>query len=145
MINQVLEADGYLGTPLRVLQTGQRCFRLLGELDLSSAEPLSRFLDEHLGRAGDLTLDLRGLTFIDSAGLHLFIGAASTLAGRGGLRLLEPARTVARVIDTAGLDRVANLEVVSSEDAQRRGTGPVVPVPPIDISEGPDVPAPAGN
>ncbi|HLI57568.1 MAG TPA: STAS domain-containing protein [Actinomycetota bacterium] len=134
MIDQALEAEGYVGAPLRVLQTGPRCFRLLGELDLSSAEPLSRFLDSELALPGDLTLDLRGLTFIDSAGLHLFIGAAAALGGRGGLRLLEPRRSVAKVIETTGLDRVANLEVVSSEDAQRGGTGPVVPVSPIDLS-----------
>jgi anti-anti-sigma factor len=144
VLGQALRPEGYEGAPLRAVETGRRRFRLLGELDLSNTEPLARFLAGMVAGAGDLTIDLRGLTFIDSAGVHLLIDCASALSGRGRLRLLEPRRSVARVIETTGLEWVPNLEVVGGDDAGG-GHGTAVPVAPIDLSEPAGVSPPAGH
>lgn len=46
----------------------------VGELDLATADQLDRALRHVVdGGCGDLVLDLRGLSFIDSSGLHLVI------------------------------------------------------------------------
>jgi len=108
--------DVALGTLLRVVETGPRAFRLVGELDVSVTGRLEELLAPQLASPGDLTLDLRRVEFMDSAGIHLFINAATALDGRGNLRLLDPGSNVARVIETTGLEGLHNLVVVRGGD-----------------------------
>ena len=88
-----------------------------GELDLATVETLRSALDaavaETLRRALDgmehgarLVLDLRGLSFIDSTGLHLLV-ALTERARRDGLqlKLLAPAAPTDRAIQLCGLDQ----------------------------------------
>ena len=89
-----------------------------GELDIATAETLRTTLDaavtETLLAALDgmelparLVLDLRGLSFIDSSGLHV-VSALDQRAKRDGfqLTLLAPAAPVDRAIQLSGLDKV---------------------------------------
>jgi anti-anti-sigma factor len=82
--------------------------RLYGELDLTCDEPFQAELESALDDAtGTLVLDLRGLTFIDSAGLRMLIvldGQATEL----GLELvvLCGEGTVRGVLRETGLDGV---------------------------------------
>lgn len=78
---------------------------LRGELDPHTA-PLLR---DHIDRAfavdrSDLVLDLAGLTFIDSSGLRVIIGAHKE-ANEGGGRLVlrSPSQTARRLLDITGL------------------------------------------
>jgi anti-anti-sigma factor len=58
-----------------------------GELDLLTAVQFSARVDEIVRRgSGDVVVDLRGLRFIDSAGLHILLNAQRRLI-RGGRRL----------------------------------------------------------
>lgn len=98
-----------------------------GELDLATAETLRITLDtavaETLSAAVDgvenrarLVLDLRGLSFIDSSGVHLLV-ALDQRAQRDGfqLTLLAPAAPVDRAIQMCGLGQV--LPFVAPDDA----------------------------
>ena len=98
-----------------------------GELDLATVETLRSTLDaavtETLRAALDgmeitarLVLDLRGLSFLDSTGLHL-LAELDQRAKRDGfqLSLLAPAAPVDRAIQLSGLDRV--LPFVTPDDA----------------------------
>ena len=102
-----------------------------GELELATAETLRSALDaaiaETLSAALDgmehgarLVLDLRGLTFVDSTGLHLLV-ALDQRAQRDGfqLTLLAPAAPVDRAIRLCGLDQTlpfaAPVEAVDTE------------------------------
>jgi anti-sigma B factor antagonist len=89
-----------------------------GELDLATVDTLRSTLDvavaETLHAAlngfetgARLVLDLRGLSFIDSNGLHLLV-ALDERAQRDGfqLSLLAPAAPIDRAIQLCGLDRV---------------------------------------
>jgi anti-sigma B factor antagonist len=108
-----------------------------GELDLATAEELRSTLDaavaETLSAALDgmeqgarLVLDLRGLSFLDSAGLHLLV-ALDQRAQRDGfqLTLLAPPAPADRAIALCGLDQV--LPFAAPADA---GPGSV-PGPPV--------------
>jgi anti-sigma B factor antagonist len=79
---------------------------LCSTLDVAIAETLSTSLDgmEHGAR---LVLDLRGLSFIDSTGLHLLV-ALDQRAQREGfqLTLLAPAAPIDRAIQLCGLDQM---------------------------------------
>jgi anti-sigma B factor antagonist len=86
-----------------------------GELDLATVETLRAALDDIQG-AGGVLLDLRGLAFIDSAGLHL-LWDLHQRALRDGfqLALLAPEAPVDRAIQLCGLDRT--LPFVMPEEA----------------------------
>jgi anti-sigma B factor antagonist len=76
-----------------------------GELDVATAPTLSAILEE-IKSAARLVLDLRGLSFIDSSGLHLLI-ALDQRAQRDGfqLALVAPAPPVDRAIQVSGLGK----------------------------------------
>ena len=105
-----------------------------GELELATAETLRSTLDaaiaEILSAALDgmengarLVLDLRGLSFIDSTGLHLLV-ALTERARRDGLqlKLLAPVAPADRAIQVCGLDRTlpfaAPVDAVGAEPAR---------------------------
>jgi anti-sigma B factor antagonist len=76
-----------------------------GELDVATVETLRAALDDIKG-AGRFVLDLRGLSFIDSTGLHLLV-ALDQRAQRDGfqLALVAPAPPVDRAIQVCGLGK----------------------------------------
>ena len=88
-----------------------------GELDLATAETLRSTLEaaiadtqraalDGMENGARLVLDLRGLSFIDSTGLHLLV-ALDQRAERDGfqLMLLAPAAPADRAIQLCGLDQ----------------------------------------
>ena len=86
-----------------------------GELDLATVEPLRAALNE-IESAGHLVLDLRGLSFIDSTGLHLLV-TLHQRAQRDGfqLSLVAPAAPADRAIRLCALDQA--LPFVAAADA----------------------------
>jgi len=86
-----------------------------GEVDSSSAPTLNARLDEVFDRGvTDLTVDLTGVTFLDSAGLCV-LAAAHRRAMRAGvhLRVVATSRAVIRPMQITGLYDL--LHVVSQE------------------------------
>jgi anti-sigma B factor antagonist len=105
-----------------------------GELDLATAETLRSTLDaaiaetlsaglDGMENGARLVLDLRGLSFIDSAGLHLLV-ALDQRAQRDGfqLTLLAPAAPIDRAIQLCGLDQMlpfaAPVDAVDTEPGE---------------------------
>lgn len=78
-----------------------------GELDLNSVDTLRRALDEAAATCTQVVLDLHRLTFMDSAGINLFLTAHRSLAEAGGrLRLAAPTGPVLRVLQIVGITTV---------------------------------------
>jgi anti-sigma B factor antagonist len=76
-----------------------------GELDFATRDELVELLRsiEEIGTSG-IVLDLRGLTFIDSAGLHVLIAAHKrALAGGWSFRLMCGPGAVWRTLSLSGL------------------------------------------
>lgn len=88
--------------------------RLTGEVDLSTAEDLAKAIDALMGSAppGDLTIDLSGVTFMDSTGLRVIITVAHQLEGRGKLVLTAPGPMVMRLFELTGVAHLANLQLL---------------------------------
>lgn len=109
-----LSATGRIGYPLRAMGSGaarlaittvddERHLRLSGDLDSYSAPDLDAALDA-LGPEGDVVIDLAGLSFMDSSGLRVLIGAHTALDGKGNkLVLTSPSRAVSRLFEISGL------------------------------------------
>ena len=80
--------------------------RVSGELDMSTTGMLDVALHETLdGEASMVTLDLSGLSFIDSSGLRLLTNAASHPRADGTrLRMRGRSKAVERTFEVTGLD-----------------------------------------
>jgi anti-sigma B factor antagonist len=81
--------------------------RVAGELDLDSSERLRDAASEAIDAgASELTVDLRGLTFMDSSGLRTLV-ELDRRATRAGvtLRLVRPPPPAAKVLEMTGTDR----------------------------------------
>jgi anti-anti-sigma factor len=77
-----------------------------GELDIATVPRLDEEANALLGRSAQrLLIDLRGLTFIDSSGLNLFI-ALNNRAGEEGwaLGLIRPPEQACSVFTVTGAD-----------------------------------------
>jgi anti-anti-sigma factor len=92
---------------------------LSGEADVTTIQELSEFLAAQLsGGTTDLTIDMSGLRFADSATIATLLTAARTLRERGGkIALLRPRLNVARVLSLTGADTLMTV-LGEEEDAQ---------------------------
>jgi len=78
--------------------------RAVGEIDLSTVNVLRRELDTAGEQVPTVLLDLSGVTFIDSTGLHLLLDASERSAlGGWGFVLLGSSPVVQRLIEVSGV------------------------------------------
>ena len=79
---------------------------LSGELDLAGAGDVQAELERvEATDAGSITIDLSGLTFMDSTGVRLLISAqARSRADAGRLTLRRGPAAVQRVLELSGVD-----------------------------------------
>jgi anti-anti-sigma factor len=89
-----------------------------GELDMGTQEELRTVLHEQAA-TGDVTLDLAGVSFLDTSGLRLILETAQ-MARRDGFRftVLPGSPSVQRLFEIAGV-----LELVPFRD-DAEGAGP---------------------
>lgn len=77
-----------------------------GEIDVSNAADLRNALTSVLdGPAGDIEIDLTNVSYIDSTGIGVLVGAAHRASDvRRGFAVAHPQRNVARVLGMLGVD-----------------------------------------
>jgi anti-anti-sigma factor len=74
---------------------------VVGELDESTAGAVIGLADNPLNTSRRITLDLAGVTYMDSSGVFALVRLRDHLLG---LKLRNPAPSVANVLHLAGLD-----------------------------------------
>jgi anti-anti-sigma factor len=72
-----------------------------GEIDLATVDELQAAIDAAATDADSVVLDLREVTFIDSAGLRLVLQSSRAI---GAFGVVRGPREVQRVFDLVGLD-----------------------------------------
>jgi anti-sigma B factor antagonist len=78
--------------------------RLTGEIDLANAQDVDRELRRiEQTDAAVILVDLAGVSFIDSTGIKVLMGAAARSQGAGRLLLDAPSPPVLRVLRIAGV------------------------------------------
>ena len=84
----------------------------VGEVDLSSVELLATALPESIeGGAVLVTVDLDGVTYLDSAGLGALVGASKRLKAVGGSLALHCRQPrLLRLLTITGLDKVFTVD-----------------------------------
>jgi anti-sigma B factor antagonist len=88
-----------------------------GEVDLATAPGLGACF-QSLARRGPITVvaDLHEVTFLDAAGLRVFVTAHNQLCREGGnLLVTSPSQRVRRVLELTGLDAVFGVQRPSDE------------------------------
>ena len=86
-------------------------FKLVGELDLFSAEALLEEVRPVAEEDADIVLDLRELTFMDSTGVRSFVSISNRLSS-GSLTLEGPRSNVARVLRLVGAEAFPHVRIV---------------------------------
>jgi len=92
-----------------------------GELDLATGPALERKLHDALVRARLIVLDLRGVSFCDSTGLHLILRADERARAEGrGLVIVRGSQQVQRLFALTCVDR--HLEIVDDMEEAMAGS-----------------------
>jgi len=97
-----------LGVETRPDEPGGPVIAVSGDLDISSVERLRGAVsDVAAEHPQELTFDVSGLRFMDSAGIAVLLGAAGKVPT---VRLRNPTTAVRRVIELTGLTEVLKVE-----------------------------------
>jgi anti-anti-sigma factor len=98
---------------LEIRPTGDlRSYRVMGELDLSTVGTLLDRLGFVAAHAdGDVRLEMAGVTFVDSTGLHALLRLARALPPPHRLILVDAAAPLCRLFELTGLGDVPQIEL----------------------------------
>ena len=82
-------------------------FKLVGEVDISNAHLFKKQLETALAeKRQNITIDLMGLSYIDSTGLGVIIGAYGSIQKDGfTIKLLNPKESIKKLLRISGLDK----------------------------------------
>ena len=86
-------------------EAGHWRLELEGELDLSNHDVLENEIRLAETSAETITIDLQGLTFMDSSGLHVLSAAHGRSGAESRLRLRKGPRAVQRVFSLTGTEQ----------------------------------------
>ena len=90
-------------------QAGSATITLSGEIDHHGARAMMEQLEDAIARALPLrlTLDLSGVTFMDSSGIGVVLGRYKTLSRRGGtVAVRQPTPHVNQIFRMSGLYQI---------------------------------------
>jgi anti-anti-sigma factor len=93
-----------------------RGLRLEGEFDVANAPELAAAIVDLAPEDGSVDIDMRGVTFMDTAGLHALVQGAQSLDGAPPLVLLDPPSRVVRLMEMLGVARMPEIEIRSRDD-----------------------------
>ena len=91
---------------------GPMTYYLDGELDIATVPALTAAISDSLGKGGPLTLDLSGVTFIDSSGVGAILKAGQDHLPGGCVVLHGVHDATQRLIELMGVGRATNLHLI---------------------------------
>ena len=81
-----------------------------GRLDTNTSPELEAKINEVIGDANKLIIDLGNLEYISSAGLRVLLGAAQVMEGKGEMVVRNVTEAVREVFDLTGFNKVFTIE-----------------------------------
>ena len=94
----------------KTVDAGKAEFALIGRLDTVSAPQLEGELQALLPGLTELTLDLKQLDYISSAGLRVLLSAHKAMLRQGTMTVKNPNEVVAEIFDVTGFSGILNLQ-----------------------------------
>lgn len=98
--------------------------RLIGELDIHTADAVRNMLQEELekGTTAHLLLNLKNMTFMDSSGLGVILGRYRHLQQTGGqLFICHASPAIRRLLELSGVHKLARIFETEEEALQSIG------------------------
>jgi anti-sigma B factor antagonist len=88
---------------------------LAGRLDTETAPQLEAVIDDIIGDADSLVIDMRDLEYVSSAGLRVILKAHKVFSEGEGLKLINVSKTVEEVFRITGFSDFLSYELVEEE------------------------------
>ena len=82
---------------------------IAGRLDTLTAPEFEKKVEPALDGITDLTIDLKDLEYISSAGLRALLGLAQTMEDKGQMKVTNPNDAVMDVFSVTGFDDILNI------------------------------------
>ena len=83
---------------------------VVGRLDTTSAPALEKAINEDIGDAKKLVLDLKGVQYISSAGLRVLLGAQKKMQKIGSMKVINVCAEVMDVFEMTGFADILVIE-----------------------------------
>lgn len=83
---------------------------IVGRLDTTTAPALEKEIKENAADCKQLTLDLKGLEYISSAGLRVLLGAQKMMQKIGTMKVTNVCETVMEVFEMTGFADILTIE-----------------------------------
>ena len=83
---------------------------LAGRLDTTTAPALDKTINEDIAGTTNLVLNVKGLEYISSAGLRVFLGAQKKLQKIGSMKVINVCEDVMEVFEMTGFADILTIE-----------------------------------
>ena len=83
---------------------------VVGRLDTTSAPALEKAINEDIGDAKNLVLDLKSVQYISSAGLRVLLGAQKKMQKIGSMKVSNVREAVMEVLEMTGFADILVIE-----------------------------------
>lgn len=93
----------------KTVENGKAVVALSGRLDTMTAPEAETLLRAILPELKELTLDLKSLEYISSAGLRVLLFAQKTMSAQGAMTVANANETVREIFDVTGFTDILTL------------------------------------
>ena len=90
--------------------TTETIIEIVGRLDTITAPALDKTINEDIGDAKNLVLDVKGMEYISSAGLRVLLAAQKKMQKSGSMRVVNVCEAVMEVFEMTGFADILVIE-----------------------------------
>lgn len=94
----------------KTIENGQALFALEGRIDTTTAPELEKELKSSLDGVTALTLDMKDLLYISSAGLRVLLSAQKIMNKQGKMTVCNVNETVMEIFEVTGFSDILDIE-----------------------------------
>jgi anti-sigma B factor antagonist len=88
----------------------QTVLEIAGRVDTITAPALEKTINEDIGDAKHLILDVKGMEYISSAGLRVLLGAQKKMQKLGSMKVIHVCEAVMEVFEMTGFTDILSIE-----------------------------------
>ena len=89
---------------------GETVITVAGRVDTTTAPALDKAINEDIGDAKNLVLDIKGVEYISSAGLRVLLGAQKKMQKIGSMKVMNVCEEVMEVFEMTGFADILVIE-----------------------------------
>ena len=94
----------------KTIENGYAVFALSGRVDTTTAPELEKEIKSSLDGVTSLTLDMKDLVYISSAGLRVLLSAQKTMNKQGKMTVRNANETVMEIFEVTGFSDILTIE-----------------------------------